>query len=150
MLGRHAQLAGYVVLDQLAQKRAVGIGVGHDVVEADARAHEHLLHAGQLPQLAQKTRVVAMIGLHRRAGLRAQTAAVCAGASRALLGAGRPAEVGRGTAHIVDIPLEVGVLGHDAGLLEQRLVGAARDDAPLMEGERAEGALAEAAAAGSE
>ena len=37
-----------------------------------------------------------------------------------------------------------------ASLSEQRLVGAARDDAPLVEGERAEGALAEAAAAGGE
>ena len=150
MLGGHAQLAGHVVLDQLAQKRAIGIGVGHDVVEANAGAHEHLLHAGQLPQLAQKTRVGAMIGLHRRAGLRAQAAAVCAGASRALLGASRPAEVGRGTSHIVDVALELGIGRHDAGLVEQRLVGAARDDAPLVESERAEGALAEAAATGGE
>ena len=48
----------------------------------------------------------------------------------------------------VDIPLEVGVLGHDAGLLEQRLMGAARDDAPLVEGERAEGAFPKTAATG--
>ncbi len=135
---------------QLVQEGAVRVGVGHDVVEADAAAHEHLLHPGQAPQLAQEACVVTVVGLERRAGLRAQAAAVDAGAPGALLGAGRSAEVRRGTAHIVDVALEVGLGGHGAGLFQKRLVGAARDDAPLMESECAEGAFAEATATGSE
>ena len=45
MLGRHAQLPAHVVLAQLAHERLALVTVGQHVVEADARAHEYLLHA---------------------------------------------------------------------------------------------------------
>ena len=35
---------------------------GDAVVEADARANEHFLHAGNLAQLAQEANVVGMVG----------------------------------------------------------------------------------------
>ena len=43
MLGRHAQLARHMVRGKLADE-VLAVRVGHDVVEAYARAHEDLLH----------------------------------------------------------------------------------------------------------
>ena len=123
------------------------------VVEADARAHEHLLHAGQLPQLAQKLRRnPRWSAFNLPARLRRQGTACLRQAPRVqLLVAGRLAEVGRGAADVVDVALELRV-----GVIMLRLFAAmdswlrGLDDAPLMERQRAEGALAEAAAVGGQ
>ena len=50
VLGRYAQLARDMVFQQLAQKLVRGIG--HGVVKTDAAAHEDLLDARQLAQVA--------------------------------------------------------------------------------------------------
>ena len=146
VLGRHLQLAAHVVGAQLVQERVAVLAVGQHVVEPDARAHEHLLHARQLAQPAQQTQVVGVVGPQLLAGLGVQAALVRARARFQLLGAGRRAEVRRGAAHVVDVALEVGLLDDGPRLLHQRVVAARLHDAPLMEGERAERALAEAAA----
>ena len=91
-----------------------------------------------------------MIRLEALARLREQAALVRTGAGLRLLGAGGGAEVRRGTAHVVDIALEVGIVGDGPRLLHERVVATRLHDAPLMERERAERALAEAAAAAGE
>ena len=63
-----------------------------------------------------------------------------------LLLAGGIAEVGGGAAHVVDVALEVGHLGDLPGLGHHRLNTAGADGTPLMEGQGAEVARAEAAA----
>ena len=84
------------------------------------------------------------------AGLGREAAPANAGATRQLFLAGRHAEIGGGAAHVVDVALEIGVLRHELGLGDQALVAAALDDAPLVEVERAERALAQTAAVAGE
>ena len=55
-------------------------------------------------------------------------------------------EVRRGAAHIVDITLELGVVREDLGFAHDALAAAHLHHAALVEGERAEGALAKAPA----
>ena len=65
VLGRDLELAGDVVAHELAEERVVI--VAEHVVIADAAAHEHLLHAGDLAQLAQQGEVVRVVGVDVRA-----------------------------------------------------------------------------------
>ena len=58
--------------------------------------------------------------------------------------AGGAAEVGGGPPHVVDIPLEAGVVGHPLRLFQHRLGRAAGDVPPLVDGDGAEVAAAEA------
>ena len=53
MLRRHFKLTTHVVFYQLIHEFLM-IRIRHKVVEANAAAHEHLLHTGQCAQLAQK------------------------------------------------------------------------------------------------
>ena len=131
---------------QLADELAAVFAVEQRVVESDAAAHEHLLHAGQRSQFAQQLQVVGVVGAQLVARLGRQAALVRAGAAFQLLGAsGRP-EVRRRPAHVVDIALEVRIFAHCARFGQDRLVAARLHDAPLMEVERAEGAIAHAPA----
>ena len=149
VLGRHAQLARHVVGAQLADE-LLAVRVGHDVVEADARAHEDLLHAGKLAQLAQQVDVGGVVGAQVAARFGEEALLGGAHASLELLGAGRCLEVRRGAAHVVDVALEVGQLRERPGLAHERLVAARLQAPPLVEGQRAEAAAAEAAAVGGE
>ena len=63
---------------------------------------------------------------------------------------GGVAEVGRGPAHVVDIPFKVGVFGQEPCFFQQRLVTATADASALMEGQCAEGATAKATAVGGQ
>ena len=67
MLGRDLQLAAHVVFHELADERVVL--VVQRVVESDAAAHEHLLHARQRPQLAQQLQIIRMRDAQLLAGL---------------------------------------------------------------------------------
>ena len=67
-----------------------------------------------------------------------------------LLAAGGRAEVRRRAADVVDVALEVGVVRHLLGLRDKRGVAAHLHDAPLVERERTESALAEAPAVARE
>ena len=78
-------------------------------------------------------------------GERGQTAAALAHPPPLLLGAGGVAEVGGGASHIVDIALELRVLRQQLRLPHHGLDGAGGDHAPLMKGQCAEVAAAEAA-----
>ena len=120
------------------------------VVKADAAADEDLLDAGNRAELAQQPHV-ALVG-HAKvgAGLRREAATVHAGAGLCLLGAGGLHEVCRGAANVVDVALEVGVVSHGRGLCYEGLVASRLDDASLVEVERAERALAQAAAVAGE
>ncbi len=92
----HLQLAGDVVLDQIGEKFPAG--VLHQVVKADAGADEHLLHLGDLPQLAQEHHIVGVVGVQVGAGFGGETGAVFAHAVLELLLTGGAAEGGRGAA----------------------------------------------------
>ena len=67
-----------------------------------------------------------------------------------LLAAGGRAEVRRRAADVVDVALEVGVVRHLLGFCDKRGAAAHLHDSPLVERERAEGALAEAPAVARE
>ena len=68
-------------------------------------------------------------------------------ALRQLLFARRLAEICRRAAHVVDVALEILLMRQAFGLVDDRLVRARLDDAPLVERQRAEIARAEAPAA---
>ena len=143
VLRRHLQLAADVVLHQLAEK--VLILVLQHVVIADAAADEHFFHLRELAQPPQKLRVLRVVGVQIFARLGGKAAAIFAAAVLFLPGAGCVAEVGRGAAHVVDIALELRVFREDLRLPHHRLDAAGRDHPPLMKGQGAEVAPAEAA-----
>ena len=147
VLGRYAQLARDMVLQQLAQKLVRG--VGHGVVKADAAAHEDLFDARQLAQVAQQLRVAALVDHHVLAYARPQAAFVLAHAVLELLVAGRAAKVGRRSAHVVDVTLKLGIAREQLGLAHDRVVAAHLQYAALVEGEGAKRALAKTAAVGA-
>ena len=146
VLGRHAQLSAHMVLAQLAHERLALVAVGQHVIEAYARAHEHLLHARQFAQLAQKLQVVRMVGVQLAARLRRQAMLVAAGAAAQLRIARRLAIIRRGAAHVVDVALELRVGDHLLRLFHDGLMASHLHDTPLMERQRAKRALAEASA----
>ena len=139
------QLAGHMVFYQFLEEGIVR--VSHQVVEPDAAADEHLFHARQLPHPAQNFEVVAVIHDHVGAGGGGK-AVLAAGAHPAqhLLAAGGEAEVCGRAAHIVDIALEIRLVGHALGFLYDAVGAAAGDPPPLMQLDGAEVAAAEAAA----
>ena len=109
VLRGHLELARDVVLDQVGKK--LPAGVFHQVVEPNARPDEHLLHLGNLPELAQEEHVVGVVGVQIGAGLRSQAGSVAAHAVFQLLLAGGTAEGGRRPAHVVDVALKAWVPG---------------------------------------
>ena len=146
MLRRHLQLPGDVVLHQFLEEGV--LFVCQQIVEADAAADEDLLHPGDFPQLPQQSHIVAVVGIHILAGGGVQALPSAAGALAQLLLAGRVAEVGGGAAYIVDVALEILILHHQLCFLQNGFVASGLDDPPLMEGQGAEGAGAEAAPVG--
>ena len=148
VLRRDLELPGDVIAHQLPEKRLGS--VRQQIVKADAAADKDLLDAGELSQLPQQRHIIAVVGEHVFARLREQALPVRARALRELLFARGLAEVCGRAAHIVDVALEVLLVRHGLGLVQQRLVAARLDDAPLMERQRAEAARAEAAAVGRE
>ena len=146
VLRGHLQLAGYVVLHQLPEE---GIPlVRQDVVKANAAADEDLLHPRQLPELAQEAEIVAVVRPEVGAGGGEETLPPGADAFGQLLVTGRGPEVSGGASYIVDVTLEIRVMGHLLGLSQNGVVAAGLDDPPLVEGEGAEGAGSEAAPVG--
>ena len=137
VLRGHLQLARDVVFHQLLEEGFVG--VGHQVVEADAAADEHLFDPRQSPQPAQDIQVVLVVYDQVGAGLGRQ-AVLAAGAHPLfhLLAAGREAEIRRGAAHVVDVALEVGLVGHPLGLGHDAVGAAAGDPAALVQLDGAE------------
>ena len=130
------------MLNEVGEK--LSAGVLHQVVKPDARANKHFLYLGNLTKLAQQHHVVGVVGVQVRAGLGGQTGPVFTHAVLELLLTGGTAEGGRGTAHVVNIALEAGVLGQGLYLPDDALVAAAGDDSTLVEGQRAEVAGAKA------
>ena len=91
-----------------------------------------------------------MIDLQVGTGLREETAAVLAGAVCHLLAAGRCAELRCRPADVIDIALEIGLLQHLPGLLQDGFMAADLHDTAFMESEGAEIAVPVAAAVGCE
>ena len=143
MLWCHLQLSADVVVHQFPEK--ILIFVLQKIIVANTTADEHLLHAIHPPQALQKRRILRVVGVQIPTRLRGQTAAALAHPPPLLLGAGGVAEVGGGTSHIVDIALELRVLRQQLRLPHHGLDGAGGDHAPLMKGQCAEVAAAEAA-----
>ena len=144
VLRRHLQLAADVIVHQLLEE--VLVLVLQHIVIPHAAADEHLLDAGDPPHPLQKLCILAVVGVQILAGLRRQAGLALAHAVLLLLTAGGMAEVGAGAAHIVDVALEPGIVGQQLRLRKHRLDAAGGDHPPLMEGQGAEIAPAEAAA----
>ena len=144
MLGGNLELPADVVLHQLLQKGGVGVGV--EVVVADARADKHLFDPRQFAQFAQNADILHVIHLQLRAGLGRQALAVLAQAVFQLLFAGGVAEVGGRAANVVDVSFKVRVVGHLLGLVDDRFLAAGDHLPSLVEGDGAEVAVAKAAA----
>ena len=142
----HLQLAGHMIFHQLFEKRVVLIG--QQVVKANAGANEHLFHAGNGPELAQQSQIVAVICNQILTRLGEEALLGGTHALGQLLFAGGLTEVGGGAAHVVDIPLEIRLPYHLLGLCQNGLVASGLDDAPLVEGKSTEAASAETASAG--
>ena len=139
------QLAGDVVFHQLLEEGIVR--VGHQIVEPDAAADEYLLDARQLPDAAQDLQIVAVVHDHVGAGRGGQAVlAAIAHAPQHLFAAGREAEVCRGAADVVDVALEIRLMGHPLGLGHDAVGTAAGHAAALMQLDGTEVAAAEAAA----
>ena len=137
-------MAGHMVLYQFLEEGVVR--VGHQVVEPDTAADEHLFHARQLPHPAQNFKVVAVIHDHVGAGGGSKAVfAAGAHAPQHLLPAGGKAEVCGGAAHIVDVALEIRLVGHALGFCHDAVRAAAGDTAALMQLDGAEVAAAKAA-----
>ena len=143
VLRGHLQLAGDVVADQVREELAV-VPAEH-VVVADAAADEDLLHPGDGPELPQQAQVVPVVRVQVFAGGGGQAGAVLAHAVLCLLLAGGVAEVGGGSPHVMDVALELGVSGEALHLPDHALVAPGGDHPPLVEGQGAEVAPAEAA-----
>ena len=141
---RHAQLAGDVVFREFLQE--VCFVVREDHVVADSGADEDFLHAGQRAQFPEEFEVVRVVGVEVRADRRVETVPVLAGAERQLLFAGRAPELGGGAADVVDVAFEPVDLTETLCLFDDRLTGTRLDDAPFVERQRAEVALAVAPA----
>ena len=141
VLGRHAELSAYVILAEFTQKRPVL--VCQKIVEPKTRPHKHFFDSGQRAEFAKEGQIVAVIHLEVWTGLGIETAAVVTGAFRELFVTGGAAEFRCGAADVMDVALEIGVLQADPGLSEDRLMAPALDNAALVEGQRAEVAVAE-------
>ena len=145
VFGRDLELTGDVVLHQLFKEGIVR--VGHQIVEPDAAADKDLLDAGQFPDAAEDLQVIAVVDDDMRAGGRRKAVlAAVAHAAQHLLPAGRKAEVCGRAADIVDIALEIRLVGHALGLGHDAVRTAAGDAPPLMELDGAEVTAAETAA----
>ena len=145
VLRRDLQLAGDVIVHQFTEERLIFVLVLEHIVIADAGADEHLFDAGYLPHFLQQLRVLRVVRVQVGAGLGGEAAAVFAHSAPLLLLAAGVAEVGAGAAHVVDVALELRVVGQQLRLLQHGLDGAAGDHAALVEGQGAEIAPAEAA-----
>ena len=143
VLRRHLQLAADMVPHQLGEK--VAVFVPEHIVKADAAADEHLFDPGDGPQLPQGGQIAALIGVEIGTGCGEQALAVGAGAVLLLLLAGRVVKVGGGAAHIVDIALEIRIGGDEPCLPQHAFLAPGGHIPPLVEGQGAEIAGAEAA-----
>ena len=143
MLRGDLQLPGDVVLHQLPEEGV--LGVGQKIVKANAAANEDLLDPGNFPELAQQRHIVAVVGVHILAGGGVEALTAAAGTLGHLFFAGRVPEVGSGTAHIVNVALEIRILDHLLGFRQNGLVASYLNDAALVEGQGAERAGTKAA-----
>ena len=148
MLRSNLQLTGDMELYQLLEEGI--LLVCQQVVEADAGPDKDLLHTGDLPELPQQGHIVAMVRLHILAGGGVQALPSAAGTLGQLLFAGGSAEIGGGTAHIVDVALEILVLHDHFRFPEDGFVAPGLDNPALVEGQGAEGAGTEAAPVGNQ
>ena len=144
MLRRYFKLPADVVAHQFGEEGIVLLA--HHVIVAQAAADKYLFDAGDGPQFPQKLDIIGVVHPDGRATGGGQAFFILAQAVGGLLSAGGGPEIGGGAAHIVDIALEVGIVGKAFGFPQQRGVAAGGDVAPLMERDRAEIAGAKAAA----
>ena len=146
MLGGHLEAAADVAGDELA---GVGFLVGtgqEEQVVADAAADEAFLDAGHGVDGAVEVEEEPVVGVEVTAGggmeARGATAALAEGA----VAAAHAVHVGRGSAEVAEVALEVGHLRHGTHLAQDALLAAADNLLALVGGDGAEGAAAEAAA----
>ncbi len=133
---RHFQLTADVMFHQFFEKRVVR--VRHQIVKADARADKYFFYAGQRPQSAKKRQIIRMIHLQIGTWFREKALSVFADALRHLFLAGRMSEIGGGTAHVVDIALEIRLLYHLLCFPQNGFVASDLHRPALMEGQRTE------------
>ena len=137
-----------MVLAELAEKSSVL--VGQKIVKSETGADKHFFDAGQGAELSKERKVVAVVHLEIGAGLGIEAAAVLAGALCQLLVAGGAAEFRSGAADVVDVALEIRVFETGLSFGQDGLVASRLHDAPLVEGQRAEIAVAKTSPVGSQ
>ena len=143
VLGGNLQLARDVILHQLAEEGIVRIR--HQIVKTNARADKHLLDPRQGLDGTQKINVLSVVSDEVRTGRGGKALAVGANAVLQLFFAGRVAEIGGRAAHVVNVALEIRHFGDLFRLRNHRFNTARAHGAPLVKGQRAEIAGAEAA-----
>ena len=142
VLRSHLELAAHMILHQLPEKGIVR--VRQQIVEADSGADEHLLHAGKRPQGTQEFKIIPVIRVQMGAGLREQTLSVFAHAAHKLILAGRRTEIGSRPSHIMNVAFKILILNQLLRLFQNGFMASHLHRAPLMEGQGAEAASAEA------
>ena len=130
-----------MILDELSEKTVIRIV--HQIVKPNARPDKDLFNALDRPHPAQQLPVFAMIHLQLGAGLGRQTPPVRTNPVFHLLVTGRIAEIGRGSAHIVYVALEIGQLNDFFRFFHHRSHTSGAHHPSLMKGQRTEVAGAE-------
>ncbi len=143
VFGGDLEIAADVVADQFLDV----LGVAHGEVVAQAGADQHLLYPRHCPRLAVEIDQRGVVGTEVLADAGKDARQAAAGgldlrvlACQAIHVGGRPAEIGN------DAGETGGLVADFLDLVQDRLLGAALDDAPFVLGDRAEGAAAKAAA----
>ena len=144
MLGCNLELSADMEFAKLAEKFIVL--VGDKIIIPYAAADKYLFYSADLPQLAQKLKIIAVVNLGVRADTGIKTLAVAAGAFCQLLLTGRLSEIGSRPSDIVNISLKIGVINKLFRFRQNRRVTARLNHPALMKCQRAEGTAAEATA----
>jgi hypothetical protein len=136
-----------VAADMVPHEFTDVLGVAHGKVVTQAGADQHLLHPGQRPRLAIELQQRRVVGVQILADAREDARQAAAGRLDLPVLARQAVHVRRRSAEIGDDAGEAGrAIADLLDLAQDRLLRAALDDPPLVLGDRAEGAAAEAAA----
>lgn len=143
MLRRDFKLTADVVFAKLINELVIRIV--DQIIEPYPGTDKHLFYTLNPPQLPQKRQILPVADFHIPAWRGEQALLVLTSTMSQLLCACRRPEIGRRSAHIVDISLKIRLLHHLPGLCQNRFLTPCGDNPPLMKGQSTEVAAAEAA-----
>lgn len=120
VLRRDPELSADVVFQELTEECVVLIR--YEVIEPYSRTDKHLLNARQFPQLSQQIEIPLMTYLHIFTRLRIETVLIFARPRFCLLCACEITEIRRRSAHVMYIPLKIGIFNYKLCFSYQALV----------------------------